>query len=150
MTNSQKLGTDVASTTFAMTFAGGDASEIINATLRYSVFEPFAVTATFSMADGPGVDWVLARNLLREGIVMPSGLGDVKLYPTATGILLELHSPNGRAILEGPVQPLIDFVRDIYCAVPEGQEGQFFSVDAELDMLAHLAGPGTDQGRDAA
>lgn len=123
---------------FDMTFAGSEADETIAATLSYNVFEPFAVTAAFVLGDGPAVQWVMARDLLREGVVMPTGLGDIRVYPVADTLYMELTSPSGRAILEAPIAPIIAFVQAVFTTVPEGREHEYFSVDAELDMLADL------------
>lgn len=131
------VAADTVSTSFAMDFADYDEGQIA-ATLRYSALEPFAVTATFSLSDSPAVQWVVSRELLREGLVLPSGIGDIRLIPTESGLIIELHSPNGRAVLIAPLQPVVDFLQATYRAVPEGHESDFFSIDAELDLLGDL------------
>jgi hypothetical protein len=133
-----KVETDAISATFAMSFAGGDIEQAITATLEFNVSEPFAVTASFLLSDAPAVQWVIARELLREGVALPSGMGDVRIYPTEEGLFIDLHSPGGRAVLQGPIEPVIEFVARIYKAVPESREHEFFSFDAELDRLADL------------
>jgi hypothetical protein len=138
MNSSHHTTSDVFTTSFLMGFADGDASEPITATLRYSVYEPFAVTAGFSLPDSPAVYWVMARDLLRDGVTMPSGLGDIKIYPTPDGLLIELHSPSGMATLLAPIEPVAQFVNTIYAAVPEESEGEYFSIEAELDMFPDL------------
>jgi hypothetical protein len=133
--------TDAISATFAMKFAGGEQDDVITATLRYNVLEPFAVTASFAMEDAPAVQWVMARDLLREGVALPTGMGDVRISPDERGMFIELHSPSGRAVLQGPLEPVVDFVARMYQAVPEHRELEFFSVDAELDLLADMYRP---------
>ena len=137
-TSRTKVDKVAVTTTFEMTFAGSDADDAIAATLSYNVFEPFAVTAAFILGDGPAVQWVMSRDLLREGVVMPTGLGDIRVYPVSDTLYMELASPSGRAILEAPIAPVIDFIRTVFTAVPEGRENEYFSVDAELDMLSEL------------
>jgi hypothetical protein len=112
----------VVTAALEMTFAGSEADDAIAATLKYNVFEPFAVTASFVLGDGPAVQWVMSRDLLREGVVMPTGLGDIRVYPVADTLYMELASPSGRA----------------FTTVPEGREHEYFSVDAELDMVSEL------------
>ena len=133
-----KVEADAYSTTFAMSFAGGEVDDQISATLRYNVYEPFAVTASFVLGEGPAIQWVMARDLLRDGVALPSGLGDIKMYPTAEGLFIELHSPSGRAVLVAPLQSVVDFINTIYRAVPEDREAEFFSIEAELDRLSDL------------
>ncbi len=133
-----KVDTDAISATFAMSFAGGDAEPAILASLHFSMLEPFAVTASFTLPDAPAVKWVMARDLLREGIALPTGIGDIRIYPCDEGLFIELHSPSGRAVLRGPMEPVVDFVARIYQAVPESREQEFFSLDAELDLLTDL------------
>ena len=139
MNTSRSKIEDVAVTTaFEMTFAGSESDDPIAATFKYNVFEPFTVTASFVLGDGPAVQWVLSRDLLREGIVMPTGLGDIRVYPVADTLYMELASPSGRAILEAPIAPVIEFISTVFATVPEGREHEYFSVDAELDMLSEL------------
>jgi Streptomyces sporulation and cell division protein, SsgA len=133
-----QVAADTITATFPMSFAGADTGDQITATLSYNVYEPFAVNAAFALADSPAVQWVLARELLRDGIALPTGLGDIKIYPTADGLLIELYSPSGRAVLVAPTAPVVAFVQAIYTAVPEDREAEFFSIEAELDRLADL------------
>ena len=133
-----RIDSDIITTSFTMLFAGGESEQTVTATLRYNVFEPFQVIATLSMDDAPSVQWILARELLREGLVLPSGIGDITVRPTPHGVLVGLRSPGGRALLLAPTEPIADFVQAIYRAVPDGAEGDFFSIEAELDRLADL------------
>ncbi|WP_157970446.1 SsgA family sporulation/cell division regulator [Nakamurella deserti] len=133
-----KVENVAVTTAFEMTFAGSESDDPIAATLKYNVFEPFAVTASFVLGEGPAVQWVMSRDLLREGVVMPTGLGDIRVYPVSDTLYMELASPSGRAILEAPIAPVIEFIGSVFATVPEGAEGDYFSVDAELDMLSEL------------
>ena len=138
MTMHPRIDSDIITTSFTMLFAGSESEQTVTATLRYNVFEPFQVIATLSMDDAPSVQWILARELLREGLVLPSGIGDITVRPTPHGVLVGLRSPGGRALLLAPTEPIADFVQAIYRAVPDGAEGDFFSIEAELDRLADL------------
>lgn len=133
-----KVENVAVTTTFEMTFAGSESDESIAASFRYNIFEPYAVTASFVLGDAPAVQWVMSRDLVREGLVMPTGMGDIRVYPVADTLYIELASPSGRAILEAPIAPVIDFIRTVFATVPEGREHEYFSVDAELDMLSEL------------
>ncbi len=130
------------STAFAMVSVTGAAEEPVTATLRFDPREPFLVRANFRLSGGRTVDWVLARDLLREGMAMAAGLGDIRFFPGDDGLLLELRSHQGRAFLYGELAPAVAFVQRMYALVPEGAEDAFWSVDAELDVLLRsLADP---------
>lgn len=116
----------------------GSAEEAVTATLRYAPHEPFLIRANFRLSGGRAVDWVLSRELLRDGVSMAAGLGDIRFFPGDDGLLLELRSHQGRAFLYGEIAPVADFVRRTYALVPDGDEGRFYSLDAELDLLLQL------------
>ncbi|WP_157970569.1 SsgA family sporulation/cell division regulator [Nakamurella deserti] len=124
---------------FPMVSVTGAAEEPVTATLRYSASEPFLVRANFRLTGGRTVDWVLSRELLREGVVMASGIGDIRFFPGDDGLLVELRSHQGRAFLYGELHPAQDFVRQMYALVPEDTEDRFYSLDAELDLLLQLS-----------
>ncbi len=132
------IGSDLVDATMTFGIVGGVADDVVTAVFRYSVLEPFAVRASFALPDSPAVEWVLSRDILREGLIMPSGLGDIRVLPTHNGIAIELLSPQGRAVMVGDVAPMVDFVQRAFAAVPDGREDEFFSIDAELDMLAAI------------
>jgi hypothetical protein len=130
--------TDVVISSFAMASVGTDNERPICATLTYHSSEPFSVRASFSVAGAAVVHWILARDLLREGVALPTGLGDVRIFPGDDGFLVELRSDNGCAFLYGPIDPLVDFVGRIYALVPDGAEQEHFSIEAELQRLLTL------------
>lgn len=136
--------TDGVAVRFEMTSISGDSETPVVAALRYEPAEPFLVRACFTLPDDSSVEWVFDRELLREGIVIPSGNGDIRIYPGDPGLLMELRSPYGRAFLYGPIEPFIEFLGRIYRAVPDGCEQQFFSID---DELRALTGSDLDPGR---
>lgn len=125
--------------TIPMVSVTGAAEEAVAATLRFLPQEPFLVRANFRLSGGRTVDWVLSRELLREGVVMAAGIGDIRFFPGDDGLLLELRSHQGRAFLYGELPPVQDFVDRMYALVPDGAEDRHYSVDAELDMLLQLA-----------
>lgn len=122
-------------TAFTMLSVTGAAEQPVTATLSYATHEPFLVRATFRLADARTVDWVLSRDLLRDGTLMAAGLGDIRFFPGDDGLLLELRSHEGRAFLYGDLAPLAAFVARIFAAVPAGAEGRFYCLDDELAQL---------------
>jgi hypothetical protein len=125
-------------TAFPLVSVSGAAEEPVTATLRYSPREPFLVRASFRLTGGRTVEWVLSRELLREGVVMAAGIGDIRFFPGDDGLLLELRSHQGRAFLYGEIEPVMSFVDAVYALVPDGDEDRFYSLDAEIDLLTEL------------
>lgn len=126
-------------TSFALMSVTGSAEEAVATTLRYSAAEPFLIRARFRLDGGRTVEWVLSRELLRDGVVTAAGLGDIRFFPGDDGLLVELRSHQGRAFLHGALEPFTDFVAQTYALVPAGAEDRFYSLDDELSQL--LADP---------
>lgn len=127
--------TDTVTASFSMVSISGQHEEEVASSLSYRSSDPFVVRATFTIPGARPVEWVLARDLLREGVVLPSGIGDVRLFPGDQGLLLELRSHQGRAFLYGAIDPIVDFVQRIYALVPDGTEDQHFCIDRELQSV---------------
>ena len=111
--------------------------------LGYGVLDPFAVTASFR-GDGGAIEWVFARDLLREGMRRPTGEGDVQVWPgEADGrpvILVSLSSPDGHAVLEADADDVRAFLDRTHALVPPGAESRYVHVDDELaDLLGRAA-----------
>jgi len=112
----------------------------VTATVRYSRDDPYAVHVAFHTG-GSGnavVEWTFARQLLIDGLLGPTGTGDVRCWPSRErhGVLqLALSSPSGSALFEVPKDALVDFLTRTYAAVPLGSEGEHVDLDAELALL---------------
>ena len=106
--------------------------------LRYSATDPYAVRAVFS-GDGMEVEWVFARDLLRQGLGNPTGDGDVHVWPSwGTGrelLMISLTSPDGQAVLEASADDVRNFLDRTTAVVPDGQESDFLDLDAALSRL---------------
>ncbi len=114
----------------------------LEATLRYDSDDPYAVRLGFPTAPGrEAVEWMFARQLIVDGLVAPSGDGDVRIWPSPedlTGpVYVELCSPSGRALFTVPREVLVDFTRRCDVIVPAGTETAHLDLDAELDLLLH-------------
>ncbi|MFI9273607.1 SsgA family sporulation/cell division regulator [Kitasatospora sp. NPDC052896] len=121
----------------------------LRVTLRYRAADPLAVRLLFPAeysldeptgpvgADGPeGVEWVFARQLLAAGLELPSGLGDVRLRPShGRHVLIELHAPEGVALLRFGALELRRFLWRSHLAVPEGREHRHLDPDRALAEL---------------
>ncbi|MCU0266303.1 MAG: SsgA family sporulation/cell division regulator [Actinomycetia bacterium] len=110
----------------------------VQADLRYEPADPYAVHATF-WVDGAATRWVFGRDLLADGLVTPSGEGDVGVWPSQSGgrpvVCLSLSSPAGHALLEAEQDDVVELVREMYVAVPAGDEARHLSLDAVIDRL---------------
>ncbi|MGH3912895.1 MAG: SsgA family sporulation/cell division regulator [Pseudonocardiaceae bacterium] len=105
----------------------------------YSADDPFAVTLVIQTRGDQCVDWVLARDLLVTGLTGPAGIGDVRVRPAQLAewdvALVELRSPEGRALLEVDRELLQQFVDATIEAIPLGSEGNFIDMDAEIEKI---------------
>jgi hypothetical protein len=110
----------------------------LSVSLRYSAADPYAVSAVFN-CDGMAVEWVFARDLLRDGLSAPIGDGDVRVWPSwGIGrklVMISLTSPDGQAVLEANVKDVRDFLKRTIAVVPEGGETAHLDVDAALARL---------------
>lgn len=107
--------------------------------LHYDKRDPFAVELTFTGADhrqpnGEALTWVFARELLREGLDVHAGIGDVRLWPVGTQCLqvhITLTSPEGTGIGWLPATLVRLFLARADKLVPRGSET--FDVDGVID-----------------
>jgi hypothetical protein len=106
--------------------------------LRYSAADPYAVRAVFS-GDGMEVEWVFARELLRNGLTHPVGDGDVHVWPSwGTGrelLMISLSSPDGQAVLEAGAEDVRSFLDRTTVVVPDGKESGYLDLEAALARL---------------
>ncbi|WP_254802024.1 SsgA family sporulation/cell division regulator [Kitasatospora sp. SUK 42] len=112
--------------------------------LAYEPGDPYAVRFTFHLPGDAPVTWVFARELLLDGLSGPAGEGDVHIHPVGgelSEVCINLHSPNGDALLRSPATPLIAFLARTDRLVPMGQELTGRQLDDQLaDILSENAG----------
>lgn len=115
----------------------------VEAELFFEPSDPYAVTMTFCTADQV-VPWVLGRELLLHGLTQPAGDGDVHVWPSLdprgrTVVMLELDSPDGRALFQMPTSRLTDFLNYTLAVVPLGAESEHVDLDLLVDRLLDRA-----------
>ncbi|WP_158889637.1 SsgA family sporulation/cell division regulator [Amycolatopsis anabasis] len=117
------------------TFGAGPLPVLVD--LIYDTRDPFAVVAAFHSGRGT-VHWIFARDLLADGLLGPTGEGDLRISPATDPalVLVELTTPDGAAVLEAPAQELAEFLDRTYQEVPVGEEHEWFDFDTELAKLA--------------
>lgn len=112
---------------------------VIAATLIYQCDDPLAARMAFPASatlDGLDVTWTFARDLLAAGLRMPSGEGDVHVWPCGKRrTMIELSSPEGIALLQLDTEDVQDFLTRSYTAVPPGDELRHIDLDADLAAL---------------
>ena len=107
--------------------------------LSYDSSDPYALTITFRLADGP-VPWTFSRDLLSNGLTEPTGDGDVHVWPGLDDsgfatVSIELCSPNGNALVELRTSVADDFVRSAEALVATGTESDHLDVDALITAI---------------
>jgi len=107
--------------------------------LHYDAMDPYAVTATFLFGDGLETDWVLARELLVDGLQGQTGHGDVMLRPLmgaeSTEVELTLSVGGGYARVTLPAGSLAAFLQASHQIVPPGTESRHLDLDTTIGHL---------------
>ncbi|MCF6522273.1 SsgA family sporulation/cell division regulator [Streptomyces sp. JJ36] len=115
------------------------AARRLTATLRYRPQDPLAVRVLFpaeASLDGAEAPWVFARELLHAGLSGAAGTGDVRLWPCGRRqVMLELHTPEGVALVELDTGDVRRFLRAAYACVPRGAERTGAPLERCLDEL---------------
>jgi len=114
----------------------------LQASLRYDRDDPYAVHLSFATWPGRDpIEWIFARSLVSDGLTVPAGDGDVRIWPSPEDlsgpVYVELCPPSGRALFAVPRPVLADFVARCHGLVPPGAESAYLHLDAELDLLMH-------------
>jgi hypothetical protein len=107
--------------------------------LHYDAMDPYAVTATFLLAEDLEVEWVLARDLLGDGLQRQCGDGDVVLRPSteadSADVELVLSVPRGHARVTLPAETVAAFLRASHAVVPPGAEPEYLDLDTTIMRL---------------
>jgi hypothetical protein len=118
------------------------ASEPVPVTVELSwrASSPLAVELLFlaTHRDSHDVSWLVARDLLAEGLYLPVGIGDVHVRPhqsdwETTVLVLDSHA--GRAEFELDTDALSDFLQATYDHIPPGAEHMALDLDTHIALL---------------
>lgn len=97
--------------------------------LSYSAADPFALSAQFFQDGRPTSTWLIARDLLAQGLVAtqdaPAGYGVVHIWRDEDPdyVLITLRGgDDGEALLAAPAEPLERFVEATRALAPFGTE----------------------------
>lgn len=107
--------------------------------LRYDPADPLAVQVAFAAEaslDGAEVVWVFARELLNSGLNGPSGKGDVRLWPCASGrTMVAFAAPEGVAVVEFSTPDVRRFLARSYAVLPREREERGLQLEEGLAAL---------------
>jgi hypothetical protein len=108
---------------------------VVHAELRYDSDDPFAVQMLLSIDHRPAICWTLSRDLLITGATMPSGTGDVQIYPTHDGMIIELRSGIYATRLLAHTPDVAAFIDRTLTIVPVDAELDHCDIEGELRLL---------------
>lgn len=118
----------------------------VPARLVYCPDDPYAVHIAFHVDSSRPIGWFFARDLLVQGLLRPTGLGDVRIWPaTVDGrrmVTLMLCSPEGDAFLQAPAALVAPWLRHTLRVVPPNGPAERDRVDRALDALFAANGAG--------
>ncbi|MGI5135655.1 SsgA family sporulation/cell division regulator [Streptomyces sp. CA-106110] len=112
----------------------------VEARFSYDTARPFEVNVDFSTAGGGAVTWVLSRELLINGLVYPSGEGDIRIFPPCRRhggqhLFILLRGRIGEALLEIDYHPLQAWLVQTLRVVPFGAEAELLDWDVPLERV---------------
>ncbi len=107
--------------------------------LRYDSSDPYALTMSFQLAEGP-VPWTFGRELLSGGLFEPTGDGDVHVWPGLDDhgfatVSIELCSPHGNALVDLRTTDADRFVTRSHALVAPGEESAHVDVDGLITAI---------------
>jgi hypothetical protein len=130
--------TAVTAELFLRMVVDSDRTVDVECALEYRAEEPYAVRATFRTGTAD-IEWMFARDLLADGLLRPTGEGDVVVWPEHSGpaplVLLALNSPSGQAVLEADRAVVSAFLDRTWEIVPRGSEGGAMDVDRWINAI---------------
>lgn len=98
----------------------------IRATFHYDPDDPLTVSVCLHPPESPAVIWVISRDLLYEGTQGPTGIGDVRLWPSLTYarsvVYMRLESRGMAALFEVSLPKLEGWLLSTFNLVPPDTE----------------------------
>ena len=107
----------------------------------YQQDDPFAVMMSISRPSGRWIEWLMARDLVVEGLTGPAGVGDVRLTPFSDEefevLEVKIGDDEGFASLEFDRHLMERFLAATYEVVPLGAESTVIDVEAEIEKITN-------------
>nr|ASV47048.1 hypothetical protein [uncultured bacterium] len=105
----------------------------------YTSADPFAVGLAIRIGPDRWVEWLVARDLVVEGLEADAGEGDIRLSPQVVQgydiVEIEIRSTDGRAVLEVDRDLLRHFVATTIDLVAPGHESASSALEEELARI---------------
>ncbi|MGP4086147.1 SsgA family sporulation/cell division regulator [Streptomyces sp. KR55] len=93
---------------------------------RFDRGDPLVVSVTFHPEGGPPITWRIGRDLLHDGLLAPTGIGDVRVWPRISRgrpmLRLRLERCGMRVLFELDLHRVEDWLFETYDLVPPGEE----------------------------
>lgn len=109
------------------------------ASFHYRRSDPYAVLLAIGVNRTGTVDWVFARDLLREGMSRPAGEGAVLVSPRSSPrgpvVRIVVRSRGGSAVFDIETSAVADFLDRAHGLVPPGTEGSHADIDHLVALL---------------
>lgn len=118
----------------------GQASPIVSR-WTYRADDPYAISFAVRRSTDRWVEWLVARDLVIEGLTTPCGIGDIRMRPQRVDgydvVEIEIRSDTGSAVLEVDRDLLAHFVHGSLEIVDLGEEPDHLNLD---EAIARLTG----------
>lgn len=105
----------------------------------YTAADPFAVTFAVRTRTDRWIEWLVARDLIVEGLTGPAGHGDIRMSPQEVQgydiVEIEIRSSDGRAVLEVDRDLLRHFLHTSTEMVALGDELSHVDLDREIEKI---------------
>lgn len=104
---------------------------------EYDPVDPLAVMLVF-LDDRECLSWIIARDLLRDGLAAASGFGDVKTWvgeDSPDRYFLALQSGPRSTVFAFNIRAVEGFLAQTYHSIPDGAEFLRSDLDTELDCI---------------
>ncbi|MFI6152908.1 SsgA family sporulation/cell division regulator [Kitasatospora sp. NPDC051170] len=143
---SQRSTASEVTAALPLAVVGEGATVTVPAVLRYHARDPYAVHLDIHTGEPEPITWFFARDLLREGLGRPAGVGDVTVRPSGGAerpgdLFLTLTGPHSAALLRARACEVAYFLGRSEELVAPGSEHERLDLDGLVD---HLLGRAAD------
>ncbi|MFF2996618.1 SsgA family sporulation/cell division regulator [Streptomyces sp. NPDC057950] len=111
----------------------------LGASFHYTEADPLAVRVELHTPEGPVVRWAVSRDLLYDGTEEPSGMGDVRLWPSLAQshrvVCMRLEAGGLSCLFEIDLRRLQDWLVETFAMVHPGTEFGQMDWDLVLEVL---------------
>ncbi|MEU0041118.1 SsgA family sporulation/cell division regulator [Streptomyces sp. NPDC006333] len=111
----------------------------LEAEFHYTETDPLAVSVELHIPEGQVVRWVVSRDLLFDGTEEPSGMADVRLWPSVVRgrqvVFMKLEVQGVSSLLEMDLGKLQEWLVETFQLVHPGTEFEHVDWDATLAAL---------------